>query len=219
MSSLRIVIIAGGEIRDPAFYKKLVCKDDYIICVNGGSVHAIEMGLIPDLLIGDLDSLASETRDRVLGQKPELLRHPTKKDKSDLELALDHAVGMDPVEVIIFGALGGARFDHFFINLLLLQIPLRHKVKAKIVDERHEIFLTDSNLVINGRKGDYLSLFALTSEVQGIVTEGLKYRLHNESLSFSSTRGLSNEMLGRRAEVSFDSGLLLVIKAAPDYEN
>lgn len=212
MSSGRIVIIAGGDINDPVFYKKLVNEDDYIICVNGGSRHALDIGLKPDLLIGDLDSLSETVREKILKSDPEIISHPPEKDNSDLELALDYAVREKPSEIIIFGALGGKRAEHFFINLLLLQVPLKEGIKARIVDERHEIYIAENEFEITGKPGDFLSLFALTPEVKGVTTEGLKYPLQKGTLRFGSTLGLSNEFIDSNARIFFESGMLLLIK-------
>lgn len=214
MSSGRVVIIAGGNLNNPDFYKKQLNKDDYIICVNGGSSHALEMGLRPDLLVGDMDSLAESVRDSILKSKPEIISHPPEKDKSDLELALDYAVREKPSEIIILGALGGKRAEHFFINLLLLQIPMKKGIKARIIDESHEIHIAENSFEVSGSPGDYLSLFALTSEVREITTEGLKYPLQKGTLHFGSTLGLSNEFIDNQASIFFESGTLLLIKHA-----
>ncbi len=210
--SKRVVIIANGDLKDLGFYQNLVDDDDLILCVNGGSAHALDLGLKPDLVIGDLDSLQAADREKIDQMKVQLITSPSEKDKSDLELAVDHAVGLKPDEILIIGALGGKRFDHAFINVLLLDIPLRQEVPARIVDENQEIFLAREEIVLSGEKGNYLSLFALTDKVCGIVTEGLKYALNNESLYFASTRGLSNELTASQAKISFRSGLLLVVK-------
>lgn len=212
MKDQRVVVIANGDMKEPAFYRGILEESDYVICANGGSIHALTLGVKPHLVIGDLDSLPAESREKILKQKPVLIKHPPEKNKSDLELALDHAVSMQPAEILILGALGGARRDHAFINLLLLQIPFRSAIPARIIDERQEILLAGKKTVVKGKPGDLLSLFALTNQVDGITTVNLKYPLVNEALHFASTRGLSNELLTSSAQVNISSGLLLVIK-------
>lgn len=71
-------------------------------------------------------------------------------------------------------------------------------------------------LEVEGQRGEQLSLFPLTADVEGVTTTGLKYPLDNETLQFASSRGLSNEMLGTRASVSISRGILLVIKTKKD---
>jgi thiamine pyrophosphokinase len=210
----RVVIIANGDLEEPSFYKSLLRADDFILCVNGGTGHALNLGLKPGLVIGDLDSLQPADREAIEEINPRQITHPSEKDKSDLELAVDYAVGMKPDEILIIGALGGKRADHEFINLLLLRIPLRHGIKASIVDKNQVIMMADKGIIIEGKEGDYVSLFALTFEGCSLVTKGLKYALKNEILQFGSSRGLSNELTGSQAKISVGSGLLLTVKTS-----
>ncbi len=211
MSVKRIVIVANGDLEDLNFYKNLVEEGDFIICVNGGCGYALAMGFKPDLVIGDMDSLKPEDKDMIEKLDPRLIKHPSAKDKSDLELAIDKAVEMHPGRILIIGALGGSRIDHALINILLLYIPFQHGIPAEIVDRSQEVFMIDNQAVVEGNRGDYFSLFALTSEAGGITTEGLKYSLREGSLNFASTLGLSNELEAGRAVVSVKSGLLLAV--------
>lgn len=217
MSGRRTVIIANGDLGDVCFYKDFLKADDFVICVNGGTKHALALGIKPDLVIGDLDSL--QPGDMLLIEElgPGLIRHPAAKEKSDLELAVDRAVEMKPPEIVIIGALGGKRADHAFINLLLLSIPLLQGIAARIVDDRQEIRMINSGAEIKGRPGDYLSLFSLTDESCGIETKGLKFPLKRESLHFASTRGLSNELTAPQALITMESGCLLVIRYNKQY--
>ncbi len=211
MYEKRVIVVANGDLEDLNFYKDLVKKDDFIICVNGGCGYALAMGIKPDLVIGDMDSLNPDVQEKIRQLDPRLIKHPSMKDKSDLELAIDKAVEMKPGEIVIIGALGGVRADHAFINMLLLYIPLQHNISARIVDRNHDIFLINDKAQVIGKSGDYFSLFALTGEAEGITTEGLKYPLQEGSLYFASTLGLSNELTGSRAAVSLERGLLLAI--------
>jgi thiamine pyrophosphokinase len=210
----RVVIIANGDLTDLNFYRDLLNPDDYIVCANGGTRHAIALGLKPDLIIGDLDSLEPDQKHKMEIAGSQTVSYPSEKDASDLELAVDHALGMKPDNILIIGALGGKRIDHTYINLMLLYRPLCSNIRASIIDESQEIMLINNELVIEGSRGDYLSLFALTSEASGIVTEGLKFSLKNDSLDFASTRGLSNVFTDSQAKVAIKSGLLLVIKTS-----
>ncbi|MFO7952583.1 MAG: thiamine diphosphokinase [Bacillota bacterium] len=208
----RVIIIANGDLENLNFYRELVGKDDFVVCVNGGSAHALVLGMKPALVVGDLDSLDPGDRHKLEAMGPRFIKYPSAKDKSDLEIALDHAVAMQPAEIIIIGALGGKRTDHAFINLLLLNIPHKEGIRARIVDHTQDICLVDGEMEIGGSPGDYLSLFSLTAETKDIFTEGLRYPLQGESLFFASTLGLSNELTASKAKVKIGSGLLLVIK-------
>lgn len=214
MPPKRIVIIANGDLEDLGFYREFLEDDDLILCANGGTKHALTMGLKPEVIIGDLDSLHHEDRQKLKEADSKFIEHSSEKDKSDLELAMDYAVGIQPREIIIIGALGGKRADHAFINLLLLYVPFQAGIPARIIDENQEIFLAEKETIVNGAVGDYISLFPQTADVCGVVTVGLKYPLNGETLYFASTRGLSNEMIAPQARISLKSGLLLVIKSS-----
>ena len=214
MPTKRVVIIANGDLVDLKFYRGRFRPDDYIICVNGGTGHALALGFNPDLIIGDLDSLAPEHKQELERLETQIIIHPKEKDASDLELAVDYAVSLQPVEILIIGALGGKRIDHTYINLLLLYKPLCSGIPAVIIDEYQEVVLVKDELIIEGNPGDCLSLFTLTSETSGIVTEGLQYPLGKENLHFASSRGLSNILIASRAKITIDSGLLLVIRTS-----
>ncbi len=208
----RIVIIANGDLENPGFYRKLLSEGDYIICADGGSRHAKVLGLTPDLIIGDLDSVDLQVLPKAGDIKPEVISYPPAKDCSDLELAIDHAVNLKPEEILVIGALGGNRADHSLFNLTLLHLPLAAGVPARIIDHRQEITLINDSLDIEGLPGSYVSLFPVTAEVDGVKTEGLKYPLHDEPLFPGSTRGLSNELIGSKGRVAISRGILLVIK-------
>jgi thiamine pyrophosphokinase len=207
----RIILIANGNFTDLDFYRSQIKENDYIICADGGAKHALSLGLTPHLIIGDLDSL-EESICRLLSEGPtQFIKYPSEKDESDLELALLKALDLEPQEIIIWGALG-KRVDHFYANLMLLTLSLKSGITTKLIDEDHEIFVTDKTIELKGEKGDYVSLFPFSPQVKGITTTGLKYPLKNETLYLGPTRGLSNEFITTVAKVTIDEGLLLVIK-------
>ena len=213
MSSIagkRVVIFTNGVIGNPRFYLPLLEKNDFILCANGGTVAVLELDLLPDLVVGDLDSLGQKERSLLAERGVPVSRYPAEKDYSDLELALMHALDNGATEIIILGA-GGGRPDQFFANLMLLNLPLKKKVPAVMVNEEAEIRLVDGEMTVDGEVGEILSLLPVSEEVSGITTKGLRYPLCKESLHFSSTRGLSNLLNETRAHISLEKGLLLVI--------
>ena len=208
----RIIIFANGEYQHLEFYQQLIEDHDYIICADGGTNHALRMGILPHLVVGDLDSIDLRVYQSLQGSSTDFYKVSSEKDESDLELAVSIALEKKPQEIIILGALG-KRVDHLFANLMLLTLPLKQGVPTKIVDEDHEILVINNSIELTGKVGDYLSLFALSPQVTGIITQGLKYPLKEESLYLGPTRGLSNEFNGDKASIQIGEGLLLVIKA------
>jgi thiamine pyrophosphokinase len=206
----RIIIFANGELPDLEKARLLLQPDDYIICADGGTRHALALGLTPHLVIGDMDSInKGEWQDfEKSGVSVELF--PQDKNETDLELAIHRALELDAEEVIIIGALGG-RLDQTLGNIALLATPPGNSRNIRIDDGVEEIFFCRNQAQVHGRNGDIVSLIPWGNPVHGIQTEGLKWTLHSESLYPEKTRGISNEMIREVANIKISSGVLLIV--------
>jgi thiamine pyrophosphokinase len=206
----RALIFANGNLPDPKAARPLIRPGDLIIAADGGTRHALALGLVPSAIIGDLDSLTSDVRRITEQASVQLLEYPRDKDETDLELALDYALENSIHEIIILGALGG-RLDQTLANLALLSSPELVGLNARLDDGVEEAFFVRSSSEIRGQIGETVSLVPWGAPVEGVITAGLKWPLRGETLLPHQTRGISNEMLGERANVAVQSGLLLVI--------
>ncbi len=206
----RIVIFANGELPDAAKARALVQPGDMIICANGGSHHALSLGLQPDLIIGDLDSIDAEDRKRIEAAGIPVQQHPRDKNETDLELALQAALEQKPSAVVIIGALG-KRLDQALGNIAMLSSPALGSLDVRLDDGLEEAWFCRGNARIEGRAGDIVSLIPWEAAVEGVSTEGLRWPLRSETLYPERTRGISNELLQPTAEVRIASGLLLII--------
>lgn len=207
----RIVVFTNGCYTNLDFYRKKVNTEDYIICADGGANYALSLGIQPNMVVGDLDSINHDLYKELLNSHVKIEKYPCEKDMSDLEIALQKAVEQNPSEIVILGALGN-RLDQTLSNLYLLLVPTQNKIKATIIDEHQQVQLVDKQLVVEGNRDEYLSLIPLTAEVTGITTQGLKFPLQEETLYFASTRGLSNEFINKEATITVKSGYLLAVK-------
>jgi thiamine pyrophosphokinase len=180
-----------------------------VIGVDGGTSHIASFGLMPQVIIGDMDSLPLADFDLYLSKGARIFRHPPEKDETDFELALDYAIREGCNDILVVGALGG-RTDHLIANLLL---PVNYLDKARIrfVRGAEEITYINSKSVIHGIAGDVLSLLPVIGDVVGVKTTGLRYPLKSETLILGRSRGVSNVMSGVRATISVSSGILLCI--------
>jgi thiamine pyrophosphokinase len=181
-----------------------------IIAADGGARHALEMGLIPTAVIGDFDSLSAEEVRAFSDMGVHLLRYPTSKDETDLELALSHAVRAGHRPIVILGAYGG-RLDQEIGNLSLLSTPEHIEAEVRLDDGLTEAFFIKNRASIQGQAGDTVSLIPWGSPAESVSTDGLVYPLHRETLFPHRTRGLSNQMLGETARVHLELGLLLCV--------
>jgi thiamine pyrophosphokinase len=206
----RIIIFANGEIPRLENARFLLQADDYIICADGGARHALELGLTPNLVIGDMDSIDKQQWQKLKNAGVPIELFPRDKNETDLELALDRAIELEPKVLLIIGALGG-RLDQTFGNTTLLSDARLSAVDVRLDDGVEEIFFCRDQEEVRGRSGDIVSLIPWGNPVQGVQTQGLKWQLHSETLFPERTRGISNEMTSEVASVKIESGLLLVI--------
>jgi thiamine pyrophosphokinase len=206
----RIILFANGELPDLFKAQALLRPSDTIICADGGTHHALALGIQPDLIIGDLDSADQGAVQKFREEGVNIEVHPRDKNETDLELAINRALEMKPEMLVIVAALGG-RLDQTLANITLLADPRLSDFDVRLDDGVEEVMLCRDRVELQGRAGDLVSLVPWQGAVPGVQTEGLKWPLQRETLYPDKTRGISNEMVGEAASVSMESGLLLVV--------
>ncbi|PIQ73129.1 thiamine diphosphokinase [Candidatus Roizmanbacteria bacterium CG11_big_fil_rev_8_21_14_0_20_36_8] len=205
----KIAIILNGD-RIKSKSQLLVIKNsDLIIAADGGANNIVVNGIIPNIVVGDMDSIDPDVYSKINNGLTKLIKYKREKDKTDSELAVELAIENGAWQIDIFGMIGD-RFDHLLSNVFLLS---KFAKKAHIIIHQKNIrmyYLFDK-IDLSGKKGDELSLIPLSSGVKGISTKGLQYELENETLSFGSTRGVSNVFTSDKASINVSSGKLIVI--------
>jgi thiamine pyrophosphokinase len=218
---MRAIIIAGGRAPDDNAWQRWVRDGDWIVGADGGAARALSWGLIPHIVIGDMDSLPSEARAELVAQECRFAVHPRAKDETDLELALTYAVEHGAQEIVILGALGG-RLDHTLANLLLMALPQLDGVPVRIADTDEEAMMVRSGgaVTLEGNPGDLVSLLPLGGDVHGVTTASLAWPLDGDTLQFGLSRGVSNVMTAPTARVAVEDGFLLVVhRLAPERQD
>ncbi|HEU5316490.1 MAG TPA: thiamine diphosphokinase [Chloroflexota bacterium] len=207
------VVIAHGSAGDAAWGRALVAGARLVVAADGGARTALRWGRAPDVVVGDLDSLDARARRALERAGCAFEVHPRDKDETDAELALLAAVRRGATSIAVAGALGGERLDHALANVLLLGLPALRGVPVALVDPRHEVRLLrgPESIALRGARGDYVSLLPLGGAARGITTAGLRYRLEHGTLAAGPARGVSNELVRRRATVTVGRGALLVV--------
>jgi len=208
----RIWIFANGCLPQPERLRPYLRPGDGLIAADGGQRYLAQLGLQPERVIGDLDSLSPAEVAALQVAGIILERHPVDKNETDLELALNRALdlGGRSVEIRIAAALGG-RLDQTLGNLYLLSRPDLADVDVRLEDGSEEVFLIRSTALITGEVGDVVSLLPLAAPVFGITTTGLKYPLRGETLYPDHTRGISNVLNAPQAKVRLQRGVLICI--------
>ncbi|MFZ6030764.1 MAG: thiamine diphosphokinase [Chloroflexota bacterium] len=208
---MRAIVFANGLIDPLTDVCGLLRADDLLLAADGGSRHCQERGIVPHAVVGDLDSFDMAMQQAWAAAGVKFYRYPSRKNFTDLELALQHAIMQGADEIVVFGALG-ARWDQTVANLLLPIADGLRDAHVRLLDGLQEIMLLHGgSLKLSGRPGDTVSLIPLGGDAVGITTQGLEYPLLGGTLYFGATRGISNVMLAHEAGVQLQSGLLLCV--------
>ncbi len=212
MSKGKIAVLANGSW-DSVWGKQVLEEVDFLICADGGANNAALSGRLPDLLIGDLDSILVENLEQCEKMGCAVERFPCEKDETDLELALsraeEQALFVGERDIWLYGATG-KRIDHFLGNLALMLAYARKGYRVRLVDSEHEMWILQGREEITGSQGQEVSLIALSDRAV-VTTEGLYYPLQQGVLLQESPRGISNVFLGEKAVVEVHEGWVLVV--------
>ncbi len=206
----RALIFVNSPLENPGAARAFVQPDDVIIAADGGARIALSLGLVPQAILGDLDSLTDAEVNVFEDMGVHILRYPPAKNETDLELALNHAIEAGYSPIVIIGGYGG-RVDQSIANLALLSAPDAIQAGARFDDGVTEAFYISSSGVIHGQPGDLVSLIPWGVPTEGVLTDGLSYPLHRETLHPYRARGVSNQLLGATATIRLKRGLLLCI--------
>lgn len=204
----KIAIIANGSMNNKELHKELLKDFDIFICADGGANNAKEFGILPDYIIGDLDSLKISVFNHFKELGKTKIIKDTNEDKTDLELAINLAETLYPSEIKIFGAIGD-RIDHTLANIYCLD-KISPEIVAEIVDDKNIIRLIKKATDIKGEKNDIISVLPL-SDVFNLNYLGFKWDVKNLDTK-SGWFGISNKMLGNNASINFSEGKILVVK-------
>ncbi|MCW5880820.1 MAG: thiamine diphosphokinase [Anaerolineae bacterium] len=209
---MHCLILANGPAPVVEQIQYYANQADLVIAADGGAAHALAAGLFPDVVVGDLDSLTPELLAELRAAEVTVLRFPTRKNETDMELTLAEAVRRGAARVTILAATGG-RLDQTIGNILLLTLPAFQAVPMRLITDTEEAFVARGYAHLAGEAGDTVSLIPLTPKVTGVTTLGLEYPLERADLQLGPSLGISNAMMGADAEVKVHDGLLLVVHA------
>jgi thiamine pyrophosphokinase len=218
---LLAIIVADGEVRSGSAVSRVLAEaaaqPTLVVAADGGAIKAERLKLVPDVVVGDGDSLPANRAEQLRASGVEVIVHPIAKNESDTELAIREAVSRGATSLIVLGAFGGNRVEHSIANLMLLALPEAQGLDVSLVDGASTVRLIGGaahTLELHGAPGDYVSLLPLSECVEGVTTDGLRFPLDAETLYQGPARGLSNELIGADGSVTTRSGRLAVIHTA-----
>lgn len=212
------VVLAGGESTEQLVPRALrvpgAMDDAFVVAADSGLDLAERLGLVPSLVVGDLDSVSAGALARARVGGVEVQQHPTAKDSTDLQLAMAAAVAAGVDRVVVLGGAGG-RLDHLLANVGLVADP-GHGVPVEGWFGRQYVAAVAGSWRAELGTGCTVSVLAIDGDA--VASErGMRWDLHRHRLPFGSTLGVSNEALGGEVEITVHEGRVVVV--LPDAED
>ncbi|MDD6195171.1 MAG: thiamine diphosphokinase [Lachnospiraceae bacterium] len=208
-------ILSGGQLDLPFAEKILGQREDKVIIAADRGVEACEkLGITPDYIIGDFDSVSEAGQAFLQGYTGTVVSLNPVKDDTDTEAALHLAFDNTQGDIVILGGTG-TRLDHVMGNISILRQGIERGRRVLLVDPYNRIRVVEGRLSIEKEKqfGDYVSVFPLEGRAEGVTLTGFFYPLQDAVLEGASSLGVSNEIVEARADISVKNGCLLVIES------
>jgi thiamine pyrophosphokinase len=211
-AAMLAIVVADGEAAPED--GRLLAAADLVIAADGGARWLGSLGVRPQLVVGDLDSLDEATLVQLREAGTTVVRHPTDKEASDTELAVAEALAAEADTIVLLGALGGRRLDHELANLLLLVDSAYAERDLRVMRGTTLVrgISGPRALMLESHPGDTITLLPLGGDASGVSTDGLRYPLSEETLVMGRSRGLSNVVSEVPASVRLKAGSLLVVE-------
>lgn len=202
------LIVSSGRIENLDLLEALVDENDFIICADGGLDYLRRVGRIPNLAIGDFDSISREGLDFIKEKNIVIEKFPKMKDETDTELAIISLINRGFKDITLIGVTG-SRMDHTIGNVFLLRDLKMKGINGKIVDDNNIIYFENDLLKLK-KTGDYVSIIPLTREGADITLTGFLYPLDKKHIKFGATIGISNEIKEDIGVIKVHKGEILV---------
>ena len=179
-------------------------KDNFVIAADGGLVHTEKLGIVPNEILGDFDSL---------GYTPEGANvFPVEKDDTDAMLAVRRGLSLGYREFVLYGSLDGPRLDHTIANFQTLQFLADQGAVGYLAGTDYLVTVVkNGTLTFPERAEGTISVFCQGPDAEGVTLEGLYYPLENGTLSAGFPLGVSNHFTEKAAVITVKNGSLLVL--------
>lgn len=206
---MSVLIIGSGSNIDKDILKNEKTDVEYVICADGGLEKAEYLGLLPNVIVGDLDSVDEKTLKKYKDMGINIIKYSTEKDYTDMELAIKYAIEKDFKDITLVGATG-TRLDHTMANIMLIEEYYKQGIKIKIVDNNNTIEIIINEMNIKNKEGYFVSIIPISDVVEKITLEGFKYSLTNRDVKRGSALCVSNQIISKSGKITIKGGIGLV---------
>ena len=187
-------------------------ESDLVIGADRGYLALVENQIKPNIVIGDFDSYTGKI------ECENIIKYPVKKDFTDSALAIEKAISMGYNKIIIYGAIGGL-LDHTLANIALLSEYTKKGIKISFVDDNNVVFaLYNDKVCFSNKASGRISVFSYNDISYGVSEKGLLYELDNAIMHNTTPLGVSNEFIGKSAEISVKEGILIIYTSKENFE-
>jgi thiamine pyrophosphokinase len=204
----KCLILANGQPPKKNVFNFLFKKGyNTLICADGGANSAYKLNLIPDFIIGDLDSIHPKVK-KYYSRKSRIIRYSRQSD-TDVEKCLKYAVKNKFTEVILLGATGD-RLDHTFCNLGIA-LKFFDKINTRILHQKSLLSVFENKVELDTIKGELISIYGFDKKTK-LTSRGLKYPLKKSALPFGEKESTSNVATGKKVEIKIHGGKIFIIR-------
>ena len=209
---MKAIIVTGGNKPSKKLLNSYIKSGDLIIGADKGSEYLYDYEIMPNIILGDFDSISEEKLKKIEEKQVEIIKFPPEKDYTDTEIAIMEAMKRGADTIYLFGGLG-TRADHSLGNIGLLLTTKNKGARLLIVDDHNKMYLADKNMSLNGSQGEIISFHALSDVVKGFEIRGAKYNLNRYDMHLLDPRAVCNEFIDTPINIKYESGELLIIHA------
>lgn len=202
-------VMCAGDLTVSEINKE---AEDLLIAADGGYDYCMLLGVTPDIIIGDFDSVSEDglkEMEKITGA--EIIRLPREKDDTDTLAALRVGLSKGFRKFNIYGATGG-RLEHTIANMQCLLFLKEHEATGYLCDSTGLIFaIREESVSFRKEMSGFLSIFSAGEKAQGVTIEGMKYTMENGEITNTFPIGISNEFIGEQGSISVNKGALFGI--------
>lgn len=206
------VLVAGGELNNKIF-KEYINKSAFSVAVDSGANIFYKNNILPNLLVGDLDSIDEKSLNYLKSNKIKIDKYPCEKDLTDLEIGLNSLINNGCDEIYALGTIG-SRIDHSLANIMILKKMYDLNYKCYMINDKNRVqYIESKKEIIIKKEYENISIVPLSENGINVSLEGFYYKITDYEMELGSTTGISNYLLNDKGSIKLNRGRALIIES------